>query len=164
MSLRIARPAQIASGLLLALIVGTMATRPGTSQSPRSVVLGVQLVGGGSSAPGQTKDNGSDKKDFTISGHVTGLFPGAHAPLELTLTNPNNFPIDVQTLAASVQAPSPSGCPPAVLTIAGFSGHLAIPANATATRTLVATMASGASNACENVSFPLKYSGTAVKP
>lgn len=163
MSLRIARPAQIASALLLALIVGAIATRPGTPQSPGIIVLGAQLVGGGSSAPGQAKDNGNDKKDFAISGDVTGLFPGAHAPLELTLKNENNFPIDVQTLAASVQAPSPAGCPPSVLTIAGFSGHLTVPANATATMTLVATMASGASNACENVTFPLKYSGTAVK-
>jgi hypothetical protein len=166
MSPKIARAARIATAALLAAIVAVIAARPGTSRTPSVAVLGQQLVGSGSSltAPGQDKDNGKDKRNFTISGTVSGLYPGAEKPLLLTVANPNNFAIDVQTLAATVQAPSPSGCAPTVVMIPGFSGQLTVPANATATKTLVATMDADAPNACQNVTFPLKYSGTAVKP
>jgi hypothetical protein len=163
---RITRAAWIAGALLLALILATIAARPWTSQGRGTAVLGVQLVGtGGSQAPpGQVKDNGNDKSTFTISGNVTALYPGAHAALVLTIGNPNNFPIDVQTLAAAVQAPSPSGCPATTLSIGGFSGHLVVAGNGTAAKSLPVTMSAGAPNACQNVTFPLKFSGTAVKP
>ena len=164
---RITRAAWIAGVLLLALILGTIAARPWTRQGPGTAVLGQQLVGtGGSQAPpGQVvKDNGNDKSSFTISGNVTALYPGAHAALVLTIGNPNNFPIDVRTLAAAVQASSPSGCPATTLSIGGFSGHLVVAGNGTAVKTLPVTMSAGAPNACQIVTFPLKFSGTAVKP
>jgi hypothetical protein len=166
MSPRIARAARIATAVLLAAIVAVIAARLGTPREHSVAVLGQQLVGSGTSvtAAGQDKDNGKDKRNFTISGTVSDLYPGAQKPLVLTVANPNNFAIDVQTLAATVQAPSSSGCPPTMLTIPGFSGHLPVPANATATKTMVATMDADAPNACQDVTFPLKYSGTAVKP
>jgi hypothetical protein len=151
-----------AATAIVVVIVAQPAPRP---QTP-TTVLAAQLVGAGASqtTPGQSRVNGSDKRDFTISGQVDGLYPGARRGLVLTVANPNNFVISVQTLTVTVRAPSASGCPASTLSVAPFSGSLLVPANGTAARSVLVTMSPTAVNACQDVTFPLVYSGTAVKP
>ena len=70
----------------------------------------------------------------------------------------------METLTATIRAPSASGCPAATLSVTAFSGTLLVPANGTATQALPVSMSPTAVDACQDVTFPLDYSGTAVKP
>jgi hypothetical protein len=49
------------------------------------------------------------KKDFTIAGSLADLAPGVSKQLVLTITNPNNFTIQVTSLTVSANDPS-SAC------------------------------------------------------
>lgn len=99
---------------------------------------------------------------FTISGSVTGLYPGATLPLVLTISNQEAFPISVTSVSTSVGSPS-AGCAASNLTVTQFAGSLTVPAKGTATLTLMASLSHDTPDACQGVVFPLQYSGMAVK-
>ena len=118
------------------------------------------------------------KQVFLIAGNAsTLLYPGASSVFDLTLTNPNSFPIRVGPLLVSIEErtsiPACSGTSNFVT--AGLVGTVDVPANATATLTQL-----GVANAnlprvtfvlnpanqdvCKNAQLAFQYSGTAVKP
>jgi hypothetical protein len=137
--------------------------RPGAQRVP-SRVLGEHLVGGGSSsAKGEPKDNASAKKAFRISGDVDGLFPGASVPLTLSIQNLNNFNIDVQSIAVDVSNAS-GACTASVLTVEPFHGSLIVPKDGVASTNLNVRLDASAPMDCEDATWPLVYTGTAVKP
>jgi hypothetical protein len=103
--------------------------------------------------------NGSS---FSISGRVSGLYPGAVLPLTLTVTNSRSFPIDVTSISAAVGAPG-GGCAASNLMVTSFSGQLLVPGQGTRHAVLHVTLRHAAPNPCQGVVFPLSYSGTAVK-
>jgi len=125
-------------------------------------------------------------KAFGISGNAAGsLFPGMTAtPLNLTFTNPYNFPISVLSVTVTIHSPS-TGCivsdnfdppnpndplNPHTFTLAK---PVVVPANASATPTgtqrpagwPTITMKNSGDNQdmCKNTTFTLSYSGTAQK-
>lgn len=105
----------------------------------------------------------SERSGFSISGSVSGLYPGASLPLVLTVSNPHAFAIDVTSVTTSVGTPN-AGCASSKLTVTPFAGNLVVADHATATLTVTATLSHDAPDACQGVVFPLQYSGTAVKP
>ena len=127
---------------------------------------GIALVGAGAAAvsdPGAAPLMTGSSSRFSISGNVAGLYPGASLLLVLTISNPQQFAIVVNSITTSVGSPSAS-CSAANLSVSSFLGSLAVPAQGTATVTVTATMPHSAPNACQGAVFPLQYSGTAVKP
>lgn len=128
-------------------------------------ILGQQSTAKGagtSTAPGQDKTNGSDKKDYRISGSVSGLYPGAVRPLALTFSNDNNFPIKVDTFSVAISAPSAS-CTASNIRVDPLPSDVVMPANGTTTQTVLVRMSNNSPNACKNSTFGLTYTGTAVK-
>lgn len=124
-----------------------------------AVITAIGAGGGAASADAPSaRDNG-----FSISGSVSGLFPGSSLPLVLTVTNPHPFPIQITSIATSVGSPSP-GCASSNLAVTEFAGKLMVPANSTANVTLTATLGHTTPDACQGAVFPLHYTGTAVKP
>lgn len=132
------------------------------ANAPQALGSNGVASGNPNGAGGNTKDNGNDKKDFTIAGNVTGLYPGAVRPLVLTLTNPNNFPIQVASFAATVAGVT--GCAASNVRVDALAPGVVIPANGSTTATVQVRMADSPPNACQHATFGLTYSGTAVKP
>jgi hypothetical protein len=66
----------------------------------------------------------ASEHDFTISGDLaTQLYPGAVAPLDVVLTNPQTFDIRVKTLTVRVVSTTKPGCDPDVnYGVAQYSG------------------------------------------
>ncbi|MFD5830823.1 hypothetical protein [Lentzea sp. NPDC060358] len=120
------------------------------------VVLAMLLVPGGSPAPG---------KAFTIAdvGTATGLVPGGTVTRKVRVTNPNNQDIKVTRLDTSVGRPSPN-CPANAVTVDPLKSPVLVARNSHADVPLAVRMAASAPNACKNLTFPLTYSGTAIKP
>ncbi len=106
--------------------------------------------------------NGNGNAPFTISGTTTGLAPGVTRPLNLTISNTQNFDIIVQTVTVTVGSAG-AGCPGSNATATGFSGSLTVPKNGTAPLVLSIRMVANAANACQGKTFPLTYGGTGVK-
>src|SRR5947209_8245700 len=62
------------------------------------------------------------KKKFTISGDVSGLYPGVTAPLVVIVSNPFNQPMSVTSITVTVKKPNHVGCDASNLTATNFSG------------------------------------------
>jgi hypothetical protein len=109
-------------------------------------------------------DNG--QKLFFISGNISGLAPGVENQLAVTITNPHNSVIDVQSLAASVTSvdPAHSSCPGSSVTVDPYQGHIAVAKSGTAATQLPIRLSASAPNSCQGAQFTLGYTGTAVKP
>jgi hypothetical protein len=107
----------------------------------------------------------SPGKVFTIAdvGTVTGLVPGGTVTRKVRVTNPNNVDIKVTRLDTAVGRPSPS-CPANAVTVAPLATPVLVAKNSHADVPLTVQMAASAPNACQNLTFPLTYSGTAIKP
>lgn len=126
----------------------------------------ISFIGAGAAAvsPPPSSDVASDQSGrFTISGSVTGLFPGASMPLVLTVSNHREFAIVVTSITTSVGSPSPS-CASANLSVSQFVGNLSVPAEGTSKVTVTVTLSLAAPDACQGAVFPLQYTGNAVKP
>ena len=119
-------------------------------------------------------------QSLQISGDLgSALSPGVTVPLDLALTNPNNFPIQVQSVSVSVEEgtsrPGCSGTQNFVVTdLAAGAYPLTVPANSTRTLSQLGVAAASrpqvqmpdqASNqdACKGATVHLNYSGTATK-
>ncbi|HEX7308239.1 hypothetical protein [Lentzea sp.] len=120
------------------------------------VLLALSPVGNAAESPG---------KAFTIAdvGAATGLAPGGTVTRTVRVTNPNNQAISVTRLDTSVGRPSPN-CPANAVTVEALAAPVLIAKNSHADVALAVRMAASAPDACKNLTFPLTYSGTAIKP
>ncbi len=125
----------------------------------------------GAAAPTPAPAANGDKT-FGISdlpGRASALYPGATGSRGIRLSNPENFTILVQTLTATVGKPADAkgkpatACPASAVRVDALPASVAVPGNGTADLTLVTHMFAGAPDACRNLTFPLTYTGTAVK-
>ncbi len=116
------------------------------------------------SKPGQ--QNGT----FEIAGSVSGLYPGARADLPLKLENGSNVAIRVQSLTVTAGDARP-GCGAASLAFGPtytprevtLQTNIHIPARGEGFTTIPISLLPTAGDACQLATFPLTYSGTAVK-
>jgi hypothetical protein len=149
-------------GALVALVLSAVVVysdhhRASSSLAPHPARLRVALV-----ANGKDKDK-DDKKNFQISGQVSGLYPGAQKQLNLSVSNPNNFAINVTSLTVTVGSPGVVGCAQSNVAVTNFSGSLIVAKNATVTKSLPINMLSSAPDQCRGATFPLTFGGTAEK-
>jgi hypothetical protein len=119
-------------------------------------------VGTATVTPSASADTPPSEARFTISGTVTGLYPGSLRPLVLTVSNRQAFAIAVTSITTVVASPN-AACSAMNLSVASFSGRLIVPARSSASLTVIASLSHSAPNACQGSIFPLHYSGTAVK-
>ena len=99
---------------------------------------------------------------FRITGSISGLYPGGPLSLRLTVTNDENFRIEVSSITTTVHDAAPS-CPAADLAVGRYAGPLVVPANGTRSTHVPARLSHAAGNACQGAVFPLSYSGHAIK-
>ena len=121
------------------------------------------VPGAAHAAPGtrhRRRHNAAATGSFSISGKVTGLYPGKTLSLVLSVKNPQTFSITVTSITTAVSNAS-STCLAANVTVTAFSGSLVVGAGKTGKVTVKATMAHSAPNACQGAFFPFHYTGTA---
>ncbi|MEV6446669.1 hypothetical protein [Amycolatopsis sp. NPDC051716] len=124
-------------------------------------------------APVANTANGNGIKQFGIAdvpGRATALAPGSTGNRWIRLANAENFPILVQTVTATAGKPVDSrgravpACPASSVRVDALARPVTVPGNGTADAALTTHMLPGTPDACRSVTFPLTYSGTAVKP
>jgi hypothetical protein len=128
----------------------------------------IRLGGSGNAGPGATGQTTSGPTSlvaasaarFSISGQVTGLYPGRTEPLTLSVTNPFKFEIFVVSVTTTEGSATPS-CTAVNLSVSTFSGHVGVPAEGVAHIAVSASMSHSATDGCQGVTFPLQYSGVA---
>ena len=160
---------RVISSVLLGatVIVGVSLTVVGANKPTATVVASDAGLAYASVGPGINEDPRpaavASSNGFTITGSVTGLFPGATVPLVLAVQNPNTYAITVTSMVTAVSA-TRAGCPSGNLTVTPFSGFLWVAPKHTS-RTLVnATMAHAAPDQCQGAVFLLRYSGRGSVP
>jgi len=171
---------------LLAVTAGTAVVAGGSvfawhelSAAPTgsAVYSGVQAAtshagSNGNGGNGNGGGNANAPHTFTISGSLSGVYPGegtvTPAYVYLTVTNPNNQNIQVTSLTLSVGDASPA-CRAANLapTTETVSFSVVVPKNSQVGGTTFAmpiSMLDSVPDACQNVTFPLTLSGTGTGP
>ena len=98
---------------------------------------------------------------LTISGHVTGLYPGARKRFEVELRNPSRRPVVVRNLRAQVGTPG-AGCGSGHLRIRAERLRLMVAPRSSATAKMTAAMAAGAPEGCQLARFPLRFGADAT--
>jgi hypothetical protein len=98
---------------------------------------------------------------FTISGGVSGLFPGRTMPLKLTVSNQESYTISVVSITTRV-GNAKTACTAANVSVTSFSGRLVLGGYDHAQVTVSVTMVKAAPTSCEGAVFPLVYSGVAT--
>jgi hypothetical protein len=119
----------------------------------------VALIVSAVAAPTSTRA----QDEFQIGGEVEGLYPGAAATLEATVTNPHPFAIRVTNAGATV-LDAGTGCPASMLQVDDAEPDVVIPAHSTGTVSLRVRMSRSAPDACQGATWPLRFTGTAVGP
>lgn len=115
---------------------------------------------GGGNANGQGNGNTAKGKAFTMSGSATGLYPGADLPLQLTVQNPNQQDIRVQSVSVQV-ANATAQCPGSLVTVDSFAPFV-VGGRASGVTTLQIHLSPSAPNVCRARTWTLTYTGTAV--
>ena len=136
----------------LALLVASRLAHGGSERAGGDLVV--------ASADGGGTDG--DEQRFSVTGSVTGLFPGANKDLVVTVKNSIPFPIRVTRLSATVESAS-AMCTAANLSVGGFTGSREVPAKGSATVTLPVAMSHAAGDGCQGAHFPLLYSAAATR-
>jgi hypothetical protein len=102
----------------------------------------------------------SEGKSFSITGDVGDLYPGARAPLNVQVTNPNNSPLTVRSIAVGVEDSDIAGCgrewirPGDDVRISAL-----VPAKSTAHLSFPVRMLRNAPVVCQGASWPLNFTG-----
>ena len=124
-------------------------------------------------APVANTANGNGIKQFAITdvpGRATALVPGATGTRWVRLGNAENFPILVQTVTTTVGRPVDGGgrpvpaCPASSVRVDALAAPVKVAGGGTADVALTTHLVAGAPDACRGLTFPLTYTGTAVKP
>lgn len=137
--------------------------------------LTISGAGGGASGAGATTLVVQETRDFGIAGDIPSpLRPGSSQPLDLTLTNPYDFDLKVQTLAVTIstdkagcdgstnyQVDLPAGLLPLTLQPGTHTlSSITAPSNTPAIRMLNLPVNQ---DACKGATIDLDYTGTATK-
>jgi hypothetical protein len=99
---------------------------------------------------------------FTLSGSVTGLYPGATRDLTVRITNPGNVALRVTSVRVTVRDAS-AACRASNLVAWSYSGRAYVARHGTASVTVPVRMVPTALDACQNATFPLVFHAEAVK-
>ena len=107
----------------------------------------------------------SKGKPFTITGDVGALYPGARVPLNVRVTNPNNSPLTVRSIAVAVEESNVTGCgrewirPGRDVRISAL-----VPAKSTAHLSFPLRMLGSAPVACQGATWTLNFAGAGTVP
>jgi hypothetical protein len=163
------RNVRITSAIGLGTVAGVLAIVLTTgAASVHNPVEGI--VGYGVSTPGHprvapglpARSRKKGHRSFTISGSVSGLYPGATRSLVLTVTSHEPYAIVVTRLTTVVMDTS-STCRSANLTVSSFVGTLSVAPRSAAVTRVVVRMASDAGDNCAGADFPLVFRGVAKR-
>ena len=104
-------------------------------------------------------------KPFTITGDVGDLYPGARVPLNVQVTNPNDTPLTVRSIAVSVEDSNVIGCgrewirPGRDVRISAL-----VPAKSAAHLSFPVRMLGNAPVACQGAAWTLNFTGGGTVP
>jgi len=152
----------------------------GTERFPHDPTRPTEVLGQGTPVgQGQPQTTaGADGEEVTSMGnlgvsvgHVFGLWPGRTAPLPVTFTNPNAFPVSVTakvavTSATTAPERSAAGCTPADLDVPSGpvpADPLPVAADASTSTSVPVRLSRTATDGCKGASFTVSVTAWAVE-
>lgn len=99
---------------------------------------------------------------FLVTGKATQLMPGVPGQLRLVLMNPHSVDVRVTSLRVRILDAS-RDCKMANLTISPFEGPVVLQTRSVERMSLQIELSPDAPDACQDVVFPLIFTGTAAR-
>ena len=100
---------------------------------------------------------------FTISGDVTGLYPGGHRPLKLLVKNDASSAIYVTDIWVESVKVNKKGCPSWSVWSPGYDGYLRVAKRGTATVSVPVYMRRSTPSACQGATYTIRYTGRGIQ-
>ena len=100
------------------------------------------------------------RSGLALSGHVTGLVPGAHRLLTITVRNRLRRTVHLRSISTTVHAAA-SGCSGRNVVVADYHGRRGIAAGRWVRVHVRVSMRLGSPAACQGKVFPLTFRGQA---
>lgn len=125
------------------------------SAAASALVIGALVAGGafaGSSGPYPSS------RGFSVTGSVSGLYPGGKAWLPARVRNPHRRPLRLVSLTVVVRG-ARRGCSGVNIEVRPFRGRLVIPPRRARVVRLLARMPLTAAPECNGARFPLVFRG-----
>ncbi len=126
-----------------------------------ALVLGTALMGGLAGAGAAVA--APAQEEFTVSGDIDGLYPGAVATMDAHVENPWDVAIEVTSVVVHVADANP-GCPGSVLDVAATTESVTVAPLSEAVVPVEVAMDAGAGEACRGATWPLEFTARAVGP
>jgi hypothetical protein len=136
--------------LALAVVLASGASAHGALATTQSDRAAREAVAGGESS-----------SSLRVSGHVTGLYPGASKLMRVSVRNGLGHPVELRWVRATVLDAGPD-CSRENLVAQRNRNHLPIEPHRTRALRMRIGMRSGASNACQGATFPLRFRAQAA--
>lgn len=134
-----------------------------TASFVAAAALAASVAGCGNRPPTLVVQAKTQTPAFSMSGSVSGLYPGGSATLTLQFVNNQSFPIAVGSASASAGDAS-AGCPATWLAIGPVGGFpVTVAAHSSASRPVTVQLVHAAPDACQRVTFPLTFTAQATK-
>jgi hypothetical protein len=111
----------------------------------------------GSTGVGRAKGG----KGFSLSGHVTGLFPGQRKRLVIVVRNRGSRALRIRVVTTRVRDAS-AACRASNLRVASFHGSLRVAGHRSGTIAVRASMRVDSPSACQGAVFRLAFHGQAA--
>jgi hypothetical protein len=103
------------------------------------------------------------QEDFQLSGELAGLYPGIETTLDVAVTNPQPFAIEVVSVDVTALDAGPA-CPGALLEFGGIASTVDVPPGSTVSVPVSVRLDPAAPDACQGVTWSLRFTGTATAP
>jgi hypothetical protein len=129
-----------------------------TTVATTLAVAPVGDVAGAVAVPART-----DQDEFTVSGDIDGLYPGAVTMMDAHVTNPWEVAIQVTSVVVDVSDAGPD-CPASVLHFAASTGSVDVAPLSHAVVPVEVTMDASAGDACRGASWHLEFTARALGP
>ena len=158
-----ARAIAFALSLLVIGALGATALVRTISGPTRTTTLAGVMRTSTPSGSAQPSVQGTPAGVFYISGNVQGFYPGGKRRIQLTLSNPQTFDINVTNVTIHIQRSDHPDCTRYWLRADEFNGSLLVPAQGSTPLRIRMGLRRKAPDACQGATWRLRYSGTAVK-
>jgi hypothetical protein len=116
-------------------------------------------TGAGTGSAGSTTSVNSTISPVNGAG---GLYPGATVSFQVTINNPNGYPVTVASISAGASQLTADGCAASTVTSPAVSNQGTIAAGQSGTYTLQATMNADAADNCKSQTFTLPLTAALV--
>jgi hypothetical protein len=128
---------------------------------PLVVLPLITALAAGAAVGATSSGHHAQRRQFTLTGHVIGLYPGSHRRLTIVVRNRSRKPLRIRSVITRVRDAGPA-CRARNLRVSKFRGRLRVRPHRRRRIAVTVWMRPDAPDGCQGARFPLVFRGRAT--